>query len=105
MSAPSNSGLSVELLLRVIDVKYGCFTLLYCLNQLPITRSEQQPYIIFLSRRFHRPRFILWIEFPADETPAGARDLSQETGIVYVFLQKRQSKNIAYMGSWSLKIS
>ena len=29
MSAPSNSGLSVELLLRVIDVKYGCFTLLY----------------------------------------------------------------------------
>ena len=29
MSAPSTSGLSVELLLRVIDVKYGCFTLLY----------------------------------------------------------------------------
>ena len=28
MSAPSTSGLSVELLLRVIDVKYGCFTLL-----------------------------------------------------------------------------
>ena len=27
MSAPSTSGLSVELLLRVIDVKYGCFTL------------------------------------------------------------------------------
>ena len=26
---PSTSGLSVELLLRVIDVKYGCFTLLY----------------------------------------------------------------------------
>ena len=26
MSAPSTSGLSVELLLRVIDVKYGCFT-------------------------------------------------------------------------------
>lgn len=25
MSAPSNSGLSVALLLRVIDVKYGCF--------------------------------------------------------------------------------
>ena len=24
MSAPSTSGLSVELLLRVIDVKYGC---------------------------------------------------------------------------------
>ena len=31
MSAPSTSGLSVELLLRVIDVKYGCFTLLYFL--------------------------------------------------------------------------
>ena len=30
MSAPSTSGLSVELLLRVIDVKYGCFTLLLC---------------------------------------------------------------------------
>ena len=29
MSAPSTSGLSVELLLRVIDVKYGCFALLY----------------------------------------------------------------------------
>ena len=29
MSAPSTSGLSLELLLRVIDVKYGCFTLLY----------------------------------------------------------------------------
>ena len=29
MSAPSTSGLSVELLLRIIDVKYGCFTLLY----------------------------------------------------------------------------
>ena len=28
MSAPSTSGLSVELLLRVIDVKYGCFTFL-----------------------------------------------------------------------------
>ena len=26
MSAPSTSGLSVELLLRVIDVKYGYFT-------------------------------------------------------------------------------
>ena len=30
MSAPSTSGLSVELLLRVIDVKYGCFSLLFC---------------------------------------------------------------------------
>ena len=29
MSAPSISGLSVELLLRVIDVKYGYFTLLF----------------------------------------------------------------------------
>ena len=29
MSAPSTSGLSVELLLRVIDVKYDYFTLLY----------------------------------------------------------------------------
>ena len=29
MRALSTSGLSVELLLRVIDVKYGCFTLLY----------------------------------------------------------------------------
>ena len=29
MSAPSTSGLSVELLLRVIDLKYGYFTLLY----------------------------------------------------------------------------
>ena len=29
MSAPSTSGLSVELLLRVIDVKYGYSTLLY----------------------------------------------------------------------------
>ena len=28
MSALSTSGLSVELLLRVIGVKYGCFTLL-----------------------------------------------------------------------------
>ena len=27
--SPSTSGLSVELLLRVIDVKYGYFTLLY----------------------------------------------------------------------------
>ena len=34
MSAPSTSGLSVALLLRVIDVKYGYFTLLYfCLPQ------------------------------------------------------------------------
>ena len=29
MSAPSISGLSVELLLRVIDVKYGRFTVFY----------------------------------------------------------------------------
>ena len=29
MSAPSTSGLSVELLLRVIDVKYGSFAFLY----------------------------------------------------------------------------
>ena len=29
MSTPLTSGLSVEVLLRVIDVKYGCFTLLY----------------------------------------------------------------------------
>ena len=29
MSAPSTSGLSDELLLRGIDVKYGCFALLY----------------------------------------------------------------------------
>ena len=29
MSAPSTSGLSVELLLRVINVNYGYFTLLY----------------------------------------------------------------------------
>ena len=29
MIAPSTSGLSVELLLRVIDVKYGYFTLLF----------------------------------------------------------------------------
>ena len=29
MSAPSTSGLSVGLLLRVIDVKYGCLLLLY----------------------------------------------------------------------------
>ena len=29
MSAPSTSGLSVELLLRVIDVKYGRLTILY----------------------------------------------------------------------------
>ena len=28
MSAPSTSGLSLELLLRVNDVKYGCFSLL-----------------------------------------------------------------------------
>ena len=28
MSAPLTSGLSVELLLRVIDVKYGCFIFL-----------------------------------------------------------------------------
>ena len=34
MSAPSTPGLSVELLLRFIDVKYGCltFTLLYLLS-------------------------------------------------------------------------
>ena len=32
MSAPSTSGLSVELLLRVIDVKYGYFTLLYFIS-------------------------------------------------------------------------
>ena len=29
MRPPSTSGLSVELLLRVIDVKYGYFTLLF----------------------------------------------------------------------------
>ena len=29
MRAPSTSGSSVELLLRVIDVKYGYFTLVY----------------------------------------------------------------------------
>ena len=29
MSVPSTSALSVELLLRVIDVKYGYFTLLF----------------------------------------------------------------------------
>ena len=29
MSAPSTSGLSVELLLQVVDVKNGWFTLLY----------------------------------------------------------------------------
>ena len=33
MSAPSTSGLSVELLLRVIDVKYGYFTLLVTLKR------------------------------------------------------------------------
>ena len=44
MSAPSTSGLSVELLLRVIDVKYGCFTLLYftppCFSQVAIEGVE-----------------------------------------------------------------
>ena len=32
MSAPSTSGLSVELLLRVIDIKYGYITLLFTLQ-------------------------------------------------------------------------
>ena len=31
MRAPYASGLSVELLLRVIDVKYSCFTLLFAI--------------------------------------------------------------------------
>ena len=31
MRAPSASGLSVELLLRVIDVKYSCFTFLFAI--------------------------------------------------------------------------
>ena len=33
MSAPSISRLSVELLLRVIDVKYGCFAFYFTLYQ------------------------------------------------------------------------
>ena len=33
MSAPSTSGLSVELLLRVIDVKYGCLTFTHMSRQ------------------------------------------------------------------------
>ena len=32
MSAPSTSSLSVELLSRVIDVKYGCFTFTFYLR-------------------------------------------------------------------------
>ena len=36
MSAPSTSGLSVELLLRVIDVKYGHFTLPYIVKKYPM---------------------------------------------------------------------
>ena len=43
MSAPSTSGLSVELLLRVIDVKYGCFTLLvFFFNQIALYHGVTQ---------------------------------------------------------------
>ena len=41
MSAPSPSGLSVELLLRVIDVKYGYFTLLFIHGNKPWAVSVQ----------------------------------------------------------------
>ena len=48
MSAPSTSGLSVELLLRVIDVKYGYFTLLLHINgysrMIPSVYMEE-PYL------------------------------------------------------------
>ena len=37
MSASSTSGLSVELLLRVIDVKYGCFT--FTFKQFKLNRN------------------------------------------------------------------
>ena len=43
MSTPLTSGLSVELLLRVININYGCFTLLCITYDLPA-----QP---FLSQR------------------------------------------------------
>ena len=48
MSAPSTSGLSVELLLRVIDVKCGCFTLLYTVL-LALTMLGATPGMYILS--------------------------------------------------------
>ena len=46
MSAPSTSGLSVELLLRVIDVKYGYFTLLsFTFNETIETASMAPPLL------------------------------------------------------------
>ena len=36
MSAPSTSSLSVELLSRVIDVKYGCFTFTFFTISYPL---------------------------------------------------------------------
>ena len=44
MSAPSTSGLSVELLLRVIDVKYGYFTLLLLLSVSVSYNFHPYPY-------------------------------------------------------------
>ena len=39
MSAPSTSSLSVELLSRVIDVKYGCFTFYFYLFKLKLINN------------------------------------------------------------------
>ena len=55
MSAPSTSGLSVELLLRVIDVKYGCFTLLYVFLRLSavLKVSSLRNTLVDSSSEFH----------------------------------------------------
>ena len=53
MSAPSTSGLSVELLLRVIDVKYGHFTLPSSLKPLmSLKRYRTQFYCLIVSDEY-----------------------------------------------------
>ena len=50
MSAPSTSGLSVGLLLRVIDVKYGCLLYLLYFNTCEETATSYEKYVFFSTR-------------------------------------------------------
>ena len=61
MSAPSTSGLSVELLLRVIDVKYGYFTFLLYFETNPNTNTPlniSRTIIILETKSNHKQSFI-----------------------------------------------
>ena len=59
MSAPSTSGLSVEVRLRVIDVKYGYFTLLFQISETTHAKRTGSPrFADFLLGRWSESVFL-----------------------------------------------